>query len=112
MHGEGEHRIVTFEQHRRSVALVHVQVHHRRAVDETFELEQTDRHRVVVEDAVAFAVIGERVVRAARQVSRDAVAKGGARRGDGAVHRRSRPVHELLAPGEAQPADGVFAQTA
>ena len=51
-----------------AVALVHVAVDYRRPLDQLSRTQRTNRDRHVVEYAKPFAAIGERVMRAAREI--------------------------------------------
>lgn len=62
---ESENLPVVGADRRRTVALMHVAVDDRHALDETFGEHNPRRHRCIVENAEAFAVRGMRVMRAA-----------------------------------------------
>ena len=111
VHAEGEDLGVSCEHRRGAVSLVDVEVHHQRAADAALGLESPDAHRDVVEDAVALAVVRERVVRPPGEVSADALgkrARGGRAR---AAHGCQRAENELAAPGKAETAQLGLGET-
>ena len=75
-------------------------------------LQDARGDRDVVEDAVAFAAIGERMMRAAGQVGGDAVVERGARRGDRRADRSPRALDHLRRPRKADAPLDLRAQRA
>jgi hypothetical protein len=73
VHREREDRLVAGEYRGRAVALVHVEIDDERAADPAIALQHADRDGDVVQRAEPFSVVGERVMRAAREVAREPV---------------------------------------
>ncbi len=74
MDREGVHGLVGGEDLARTVAVVEVEVDHQHRAAEAAPAGAGDRHRDVVEDTEARAVVAEGVVEAAAEVDRDAAA--------------------------------------
>jgi hypothetical protein len=72
MHGRRVHAGLPGENRGRTVPLVHVTIHDGNPPDESAIEQSTRGDGDVVEDAVAFAGIRKGVVRAAREVDREA----------------------------------------
>ena len=73
VHREREHRGITLEDGRRSIALMHVAVDDGNATNGALALQHADGDGHVVEHTVAFAAIAEGVVRATREIRGHAV---------------------------------------
>ncbi len=96
VHREGEHPGVACEDRRRTVPLVHVQVHHQHLPHQALGQQHPGRHGAVVEDAEAAAMQREGVVGAAGQVAGQAVAQGQPGREHRAPHRQPAASHQGL----------------
>ena len=86
---------------RRAIALVHIQVNHRHLKltatgPRGFCLQQTRRHRHVVEHTKTAAFASVRMVGAAGQISGHAYFHGRARSADGGADRAARPLDHAL----------------
>ena len=109
VHREGEHRRLVSEDGRGAVALVDVAVDDGNARDCAFAQQDGGGDGDVVEDAVAFAAIAERVVRAAGEVGRNArlppsrSSESFARRRERGADRAPRPLDHHFRPREADP---------
>jgi hypothetical protein len=107
MQRQGEDRRVVPEDGGGAVALVHVEVDDRdrqrraSARAPVLRLHQPRRDGRIVEDAEAAAPLSRRMVRAAGQVRRDALAQGRARRRDRGTDGAPRAIDHPLTPGEA-----------
>ena len=73
MDREREHRRVSAQDRRRTVALVHVCVNDDDPLDEALRLHRAGGDGAVVEHAVAFAPVSKRVMGAAGQVRRESL---------------------------------------
>ena len=101
----------------RAVALVDVDVDHEHTSHTALGAEVAERRDHVVEDAVATPDVGERMVRPAAEVARDAVVErgscghdrraGGASRALDELGRPGQPERELLAAHERAVADAL-----
>jgi len=69
---------------------VHVKIDDRRAPDQPLSPQLGDGNRDIVEHAEAFAMVGKRVVRAARQIRGQPIAKRSSRRQQGSRSRQGR----------------------
>ena len=105
MHREREYAWVTLEDCRRAVALVDIEVDDQGPGCAPLSLQHADGDGNVVQHAEALAVIGKRVVGAARQVARHAVFQCSARSFDRSLHRQLRPAPERRRPRDADAAD-------
>ena len=72
MDREGEHTLVALKERGRAVAVVHVAVDDRRALDAAVALQHAYRQGDVIEETETLAVIVERVVKAAADVAGNA----------------------------------------
>jgi hypothetical protein len=70
VHREGEDARVRFEDERRAVAVMHVEIDDRRALDAA-RPQHTNRNGDVVERTEAFAVVSKRVMEPAAYVTHD-----------------------------------------
>ena len=95
---------VAGEYRRGAVALVHVAIDDRnRAVRQPSRCSDATGDGDVVEDAVAFAAIGERVMRAAGEVGGAALPQSRPGGRDGRADRSPRAFDHLRRPGKADP---------
>src|SRR5438128_1261995 len=96
---EGEYAWIVAKNSGGAIPLVDVAVDDRRALDRSVSEQHARRYRNVVEDAVALAAIGERVMRAAGEVCRKAPGlDGDARRGKRRADRTPRTLDHLRRP--------------
>ena len=65
MHGEGENGGIMLKNLSGAVALMNVQIDHKRPLDPAFRLQQSCRNRNIVEDAKPGPLIGKRMMAAA-----------------------------------------------
>jgi hypothetical protein len=98
-----EHRIVAGEDPGGAVALVHVEVHDRRAADPRVALERAHRHREIVEIAEALGLVGEGVMEPAADVDADAALERLARRHERAAGSVGVGAHDLVGERELGP---------
>ena len=104
VHREGEDVGIAGEDRGGAVALVHIEVDHGGPPDPSFVLQGTNGDRMVVEGAVALAVIGESMVRPTGEISRRTVFQRGEGGSERPARRGSRTQDQLRAPGESKPA--------
>src|SRR5262245_27308317 len=94
VHREAKDAWIVTEDCRGSVALMHVAINHGDAFSEPVALESARGNCDVVEHAVAFAVVGESVMRATRQIRCDAVPQGVSRSDDRSLYCRARTANQ------------------
>ena len=95
VHGERKHAWIAAEDRRSSVTLMYVTVHHHHPLGSLLALVHANRHRDIIEDAIALTTIGKRVVRATSEVHPYAIVKRCCARGDRRADGPTRPLDEL-----------------
>src|SRR5208283_823944 len=93
VHREGEYVVVAIEDRCCAVALMHVESDDGGAFDRAFGAQPGGRDRYFIDDAEAFTVIGEGMVRAAGEIAREPCLEGRACRqqSSGAGDARAPP---------------------
>ena len=117
VHGQGEHAVIDLKNMRCAVALVHIQVNHRHLqsfslMTRGFGLQQTRRHRHVVEHTKTATLVGVSMVGATGQIGRYTFFHGCAGRADGGPDRTTGPLHHARRPRKTDLALCFIAQTA
>ena len=104
VHREREDALVAGEDRGRAISLVHVEVHHQHALDQSFALQRACGDGDVVEDAKAASAVGGGVVRASGEIAGDSLPERDEGGGHGAEDARPRSRDQRFAPGEPEPA--------
>jgi len=102
MHGERKYAGIRGKDRRRTVALMHIEINHQRALYRALCAQLFNGDRDVVEHAETFTVVAERMVRTTGEIPGDAACEARARREQSATRRESRPAPERLAPWQSQ----------
>ena len=81
--GESEDAVITRQNARRAIALMHIAIDDQHALGAVLRLHGAGGDGGIVEDAKTFTAIAKGVVGATRQVGRDAIGKSGTAGTDG-----------------------------
>ena len=95
MHRKRQNASVSGKDRRGAVAVVDVQIHHHRTLDQPFLLERPDCHCYVVDRTEAFAMGAKRVMKSAADIETDAIPQGVARSQNGASRRQPDSSHHF-----------------